>query len=372
MAEAEDNYLYSVKGEENERLKATAREIGAPIRFDKEHGAYILQTDGKSTEELATFRQGLAAYIGDEAKGRWQADRDARAAEGEALRSEARKREATTREPRQHAKAEETGIKMYPAHSQKAEFRKLVQETGSSAPFIKGKGDELPFYRVTTAVPERFADYVGKAAMDRYVAEHAARGGKEDNQQGINTATERARDEARQRGGSAAFMVQYKDRGFRLADPENSRDNHQKQLNEMRAATRPQLLAVAGATRSQFEALQAKELGLRSSASGLSVDQLKAMSFADQKAAAPGVGLKDEDFMLNAQLARGLAAINAELRGRGGVVQKPERVQNREQTQERGQETGRATSRGVSSEQAADNELDVLAAAAAQRGGRGR
>jgi hypothetical protein len=177
-------------------------------------------------------------------------------------------------------------------------------------------------------------------------------------------------------------MAQYKDRGFRLGDASTDKGNHERQLNEMRAATSSQLLTVVKKSRELLNPLREKEVQMRADASGLSVDQVKAMSFADQKKILGGdgkpVGLVGEEFKLNVQLSRGIAAIEAEIKGRRGVGQeKAERSQERGQTQDQGQDrsvgTEKPKGKAVTEEQSADNDFATLSAGYARsRGARGR
>src|SRR3546814_14265928 len=90
--------------------------------------------------------------------------------------------------------------------------------------------------------------------------------------------------------------------------------NHQRQLNDMRGATTSQLLAVIRQSRAILEPLRDKEVQMRADAAGLPFDQVKAMSFSDQKlikdAKGDPVGLTGDDYAKHAALTRGLKAMD--------------------------------------------------------------
>lgn len=389
MAEAKKEYLYSVyQGPMgNEALKEKAREIGAELKFDREVGAYELKTDGLAKKDVANLKAQLGDFIGKEAKGRWEAERSAFQASKGAVAAEVKARESTTAEPKpEKAPVVDSGaIVMYPALSQKKAFKDLVLETQSVSRFQKARDGELPYFSVQTSNPEKFVEYVGEAAKERFqteYAEHVAKGGKMPEQNvDINTPVEKARDAARARAGSA-FMAQYKDRGFMLGDPGRDAANHQRQLNDMTSATSSQLLAVIKQSRAILEPLREKEVKMRADAAGLPVEQIKAMSFADQKkivdAAGNSVGLTGDDFQKNVALSRGISAIDTELKGRRGIGQeKGDREQSREQSQGQGNAQGKAAERApahsVSEENSVDSDFATLAAGfQRQRGNRGR
>ena len=388
MPEGKKEYLYSVyQGPMgNEALKEKAREIGANIKFDREVGAYQLVTDGLPKKTVTEQKAHLSDFVGKEAKGRWDAERTAFLASRETMRAELKAREGTTTEPKPEKSAtrEVDGIIMYPSLSQKKQFRDLLVETESESRFQKARDGELPHFVVKTATPDKFVEFVGEAAKERYQAEYAEHlskaGGKAPEQNvDTNTPVEKARDAARERAGSA-FMAQYKDRGFMLGDPGRDAANHQKQLNDMRGATVPQLLAVIKQSRAILEPLREKEVKMRADAAGLPVEQVKAMSFSDQKKILDGegkpVGLTGEDFQKNAALSRGISAIDAEVKGRRGAGQeKGERDQSRDQSQgqspAQGKTSERAPARSVSEENSVDNDFATLSAGfQRQRGGR--
>ncbi len=377
---ARPEYLYS-KQEDNQKLKADAAKAGMPIEFDRDRGAYRMKTEGMSKEDVAAKKEQLGEYRGDAARKAWAADREQVLAAKDALRAEAKKREGTTQEPKKVRANDPDTYQMFPAHSQKADFRKLLRETASSSAYQAETKNHKAHFRVRTMEPERFSAYMGEEAEKRFIREYEERGGAPKTNSYENT--EIARDEARKRE-SKAFMAQYQDRGFRLGDPKNDRDNHQKQLNQMASATTPQLLAVIGKSRDIMTELRDKEANMRADAAGISVDQVKAMSFADQKKIAEKdgkpVGLVGDDFSANMQLSRGIRAINAELEGRGI------RNKSAEQSQERGdQEKGQSQtndkaqsqtrSKGpakIDKDQSQDADFAMMAAAFEQNNGRGR
>ncbi|AXK43772.1 hypothetical protein [Erythrobacter aureus] len=329
---AKPEYLYSTQ-ENNQALKDAAAAAGMPIKFDRDRRAYAMQTEGMSKEEVAEKKEALSEFRGEKARKAWAADRDAIDEQKATLKAEAKKRETTTKEPKKQRAPEPDTYKMFPAPSQKTEFRKLVRETSSRSTYMAANDNREAHYLVKTMEPKKFEAYMGDEAQARFKAEFAEKGGTPKNSS--NEHTETARDEARKRG-SKAFMAQYQDRGFRLSDPKHDKDNHKKQLNEMSSATTPQLLAVIGKSRDLVTELRDKEAGMRAEAAGLSVEQVKAMSFADQKKIAEKdgkpVGLVGDDFSQNVQLSRGIRAINAELESRGV------RNKNAEQSQERGEQ----------------------------------
>lgn len=400
MAEAEPEYLYSNRSE-NKQLKADAAKAldgkGLPIQFDRQVLAWRIKAEEVSAEDLKAAKAELSKYVGPEAKAAWQADREVGLAEKEALKAEAKSRESTTPEqkPEKQTLTEENSFLMYPAISQKAEFHALVQETQSVSKYKQGNENREAHFLVKTESPEKFAVYMGDDAKARFTREFeeqkASKAGKE------NTPVEQVRAEAQRRSGSA-FMAQYQERGFRLRDPKRDKDGHQKQLDQMRDATTKQLIRVVSASRDLLAPLREKEVAMRAEAANLPVEQVKSMSWADQKAVGQidgkPVGLVGDDFALNSQLSRGIAAINAELKGRG--VQPKNRSQDREQDQARDQGQGQSQNRGgrqeagqkaeagnerrsdnsgysVPQSQSVDNDYALMAAGFARRGqGAGR
>lgn len=385
MADAKKEYLYSVVQDGpygNETLKNKAREIGANIKFDRESGAYELQIDGLAKKDITALKSQLGEFVGKEAKGRWEEERAAFQSKKDNLLAEVKSRAETTQEPKPEkvVARDDDAIAMFPALSQKKAFRDLLVESGSMSRFQKARGDEIAHYRVTTASPEKFVEYVGEAAKERYQREYAdylAKGGKTPDQ-GVdtNTPVEQARDAARARAGSA-FMAQYKDRGFLLADPARDAANHQRQLSDMRAATRPQLLAVIQQSRAILDPLREKELNMRAEAAGIPVDQVKKLSFDDQKkitgADGKSVGLVGDDYAKHMALTRGISAMNLELRSREGIGEEkreaaPARDQAQGQNKAQGKAGDRAPARGVSEESSVDSDFALLAAGYKRQG----
>lgn len=379
MAEAKKVYLYSVRSE-NETLKSEAEKAGATLKFDREKGAYELLTDGVSKEDLKAQKAALKAYSGKAAETRWAEDREAKAQEMAAVRAAAKGREKTTKEPKPEKGPVENKILVFPALSQKDEFVALVKETGSVQQYHRASANQEAHYSVITKVPDRFKLYQGPEAEARFKAEFAARNAEGVGAEAVNGAVEKARDAARARG-SASFMAQYKDRGFRLSDASLDQANHDKQLDTMRNATNKQLVAVAQKSRELLEPLREKEVQMRAVAAGLPVEQVRAMSFDAQKKLAmvdgKPVGLVGDEFKLNQQLSRGLAAINAELRSRGVGLNRVkenersnenERSSGKERSNERSVERTKSQGKTVSEEQAVDQDFQLMQAAMAQRG----
>lgn len=382
MADAKPIYLYPTRAE-NDTLKEAAEAAGATIKFDRDKGAYQLMTDGVSKDDVTAQKKALKAFTGKAAEGRWSEDREAKAQEMAAVRSAAKGREKTTKEPKPEKAPAENRILVYPALSQKDEFVALVKETGSTHQYHRGSANQEAHYSVVTDVPDRFAGYQGQDAETRFKTEFAARSAEGVGNEAVNGMVEQARDAARARG-SASFMAQYKERGFRLADPSHDAANHAKQLDSMRVATNKQLIAVAQTSRDLLEPLRNKEIEMRAEAAGLPVEQVRAMSFADQKKLAvvdgKPVGLVGDEFKLNQQLSRGIAAINAELRGRGvGLqkVQENERSNENDRPQEQQRSNQRSNERGaerpqagktVDQDKAVEDDYALMRASMAQRG----
>lgn len=376
MAEPKPEYFYAVRAD-NDKLKATAEAAGVPIKFDREVGTYALKSEGMSKDDIKAAKAAMSEYTGKTAKAAWTADRKVGLAEKENLRGEAKKRETTTKEPKPAKKTvKEEGILVYPSISQKDEYRRLVVETQSESRYQKAKGEESAHYVVKTTVPEKFAAFMGDEAKQRFQSEYAATLEAGTKPQSVNTAAERARDEARARSGGA-FMAQYRERGFRLADKARDGANNQKQLNDMRDGTTSQLLSVLRTSRDLLTPLRDKEAQMRADAAGVSVEQVKAMSWAEQKQIVDKdgkpVGLVGDEFRAATQLARGIGAIEAELQGRGVGAKKEEPA--KEQGQAQGQTAAKGTkaqSKSVSAEASAENELEVMAAMSRRGRGNGR
>src|SRR3546814_7623559 len=62
---------------------------------------------------------------------------------------------------------------MYPSLSQKKQFRELLVETQSESRFQKARDGELPHFVVKTASPDKFVEFVGEAAKERFQTEYA-------------------------------------------------------------------------------------------------------------------------------------------------------------------------------------------------------
>src|SRR3546814_14439936 len=130
---------------------------------------------------------------------------------------------------------------MYPSLSQKKRFRELLVETQSESRFQKARDGELPHFVVKTASPDKFVEFVGEAAKERFQTEYAAHlsknGGKAPEQHfATNTPVEKARDAARARAANA-FMAHNKDRGFMPGHPGRDAANHQRHTNSIRGGT---------------------------------------------------------------------------------------------------------------------------------------
>lgn len=364
-----DTHLYWPKAD-NEAKKDQVAELGAKIQFDRDQGAYKLITEGLKPAEVKKLQASLKEFTSPEAKAAWEQDRADRQSGKDALRAAAKQRETTTQEEKPVSR--DNAIRVYPAHSQKNEFRRLVAETQSNSRYISSvKGDE--HYSLVTAVPDRFAAYIGEEAKARFEREYAERNADKSK----NPDVEDAREAARARGGKA-FMAQYQERGFRLSDPVMSPDAHAKQLTEMRAATDKQLIRVIGVSRELLLPLREKELALRAEAAGVSVEQLRAMSFDNQKKLSEKdgkpVGLVGDDFKMNSQLSKGIAAINKELEARGvGRIREEARERSPEQEQAPQQARapraqGKGPQHSVSEDQSVDDTLATLQAASKRRG----
>lgn len=372
---SEKEFLYSTV-EGNKALKSTVAELNATVKFDKEAGAFELITDGLSAERIGELRVKLAPYLSEDAKAAWASDREQFLQSKAALKNAVLGREGTTREPKPE-KTMDT-YQVYPAPSQKSEYRRLIKETNSKSAYHKPTADVGAHFVVRTDQPEKFAAFMGEEAKDRFAREYQANG---QNPQ-VDPEMEELREHVAQRG-SRGFMAQYAERGFRLSDPTHSPDVHAKQLAQMRTATDGQLKYVLVASHQLRNPLIEKEARMRADVAGMSVEQLKALSWEDQKKVATvdgrPVGLVGPEFSLNSQLSKGIAAINKELEARGVAQSRsPERAQENQKAAE--QQHDRAQANGltkgprgaaVDEGQSVDDSVASLQAAARARG-RGR
>lgn len=369
-----ETFLYSARAD-NDAMKSKVAEAGGKVAWNKEAGAFALVTEGMTKKDVTALKKQLAEYTSPEAKAAWESDRAAGLAAKEALRAEAKTREPTTKEPKPaKAPAENTHV-MYRTPDERADFNALLKETGAKSHYV-GRSAQGPHFSVVTTVPEKFGAFMGDEAKARFDAWSK--------EKGVDTAknpdVEEARGEAKRRGG--AFMAQYQERGFRLSDPSASPDAHQKQLNEMRNATDAQLVTVLNKSRETLQPLRDKELELRAAAAGLPVDQLKQMSFAEQievsKVDGKRTGLVGDDFKLNAQLSKGISAIQVELEARGIGRQrdagkdaeqgKAAEGQAPEKAAARPRSAAKGGQREVTEEASVDNTLATLQAAGRARG----
>jgi hypothetical protein len=380
-----DTLLYSTK-DNNDQLKDAANKAGAKLAFDRTERSFKLVTEGLKPAEVKKLKTALKEFTTPEAKAAWEADRDknmAAAAEKKSAvetgRDEARSRAATTTEKAPTKKADldfSNAMIVYPADSQKVAYRGEVKETGSTSKYFDAKqvGEGNEHYKLITSVPDRFAQYAGEEAKARFQREYAEKGNKPEK----NMDTEIARDAAKGRAG-AAFMAQYKDKGFLLAAEGRAPEHAQRQLDTMRGGTSDQLLEVLRVSRERVQPLRDKETQMRADAAHVPVDEFRKRSFAEQREVRDEAGnqiqLTGDDRRLHDQLTRGIKALDNELRARG-VGQSVDREQGRSRTQEKAepQQRRQTPAKAPKTEEVSDdNALEALQRAAARRGaGAGR
>lgn len=380
-----DTLLYSTK-ENNDKLKDDAGKAGAKIAFDRAERSFKLVTEGLKPAEVKKLKTALKEYTTPEAKAAWEADRAANMAAAaekksavEAGRDEARSRAATTTEKAPTKKADldfSNAMIVYPAPSQKVDYRNDVKSTGSTSKYFDAKqaGEGNEHYKLITSVPDKFAQYAGEEAKARFQREYAEKGTAPEK----NMDTEIARDAAKGRAG-AAFMAQYKDKGFLLAAEGRAPEHAQRQLDTMRGGTSDQLLEVLRVSRERVQPLRDKETQMRADAAHVPVDEFRKRSFAEQREVRDEAGnqiqLTGDDRRLHDQLTRGIKALDNELRARG-VGQSVDREQGRSRTQEKAepQQRRQTPAKAPKTEEVSDdNALEALQRAAARRGaGAGR
>lgn len=380
-----DTLLYSTK-ENNDKLKDDAGKAGAKIAFDRAERSFKLVTEGLKPAEVKKLKAALKEYTTPEAKAAWEADRAANMAAAaekksavEAGRDEARSRAATTTEKAPTKKADldfSNALIVYPAPSQKVDYRDAVKSSGSTSKYFDAKqaGEGNEHYKLITSVPDKFAQYTGEEAKARFQREYAEKGTAPEK----NMDTEIAREAAKGRAG-AAFMAQYKDKGFLLAAEGRAPEHAQRQLDTMRGGTSDQLLEVLRVSRERVQPLRDKETQMRADAAHVPVDEFRKRSFAEQREVRDEAGnqiqLTGDDRRLHDQLTRGIKALDNELRARG-VGQSVDREQGRSRTQEKAepQQRRQTPAKAPKTEEVSDdNALEALQRAAARRGaGTGR
>jgi hypothetical protein len=379
-----DTFLYSTLAT-NDKLKADAGEAKIAIAYDKTERAFKLVTEGLKPAQVKKLKTQLAEYTTPEAKAAWEADRAANiaaAAEKKANVETGREAAKAIKEPETKAprKADidfSNALMVYPADSQKIDYRREVKETGSTSRYFDAKqvGEGNEHYKLITAVPDKFAIYTGDEAKARFQREYAEKGQAPEKNMDVSIA----RDAAKARSG-AAFMVQYKDKGFLLAAEGRAPEHAQKQLDTMRGATSDQLLAVLKVSRDLVQPLRDKETAMRAEAAHVPVDEFRKRSFAEQREIRDGEGnkiqLSDGDRRVHDQLTRGIKALDNELqsRGVGRVVDRSaDRTKDEAKevapTQQRRQSPAKTPKAAEISD---DNAIDALARAAARRNGAGR
>jgi hypothetical protein len=381
-----DTLLYSTK-DNNDQLKDAASKAGAKLAFDRTERSFKLVTEGLKPAEVKKLKTALKEFTTPEAKAAWEADRAANMAAAaekrsavETGRDEARARTSTTKEVVPAAKRPFIGdtdaLIVYPAPSQKVDYRDLVKSTGSTSKYFDAKqaGEGNEHYKLITSVPDKFAQYTGEEAKARFQREYAEKGTAPEK----NMDTEIARDAAKARSG-AAFMAQYKDKGFLLAAEGRAPEHAQRQLDTMRGGTSDQLLEVLRVSRERVQPLRDKETQMRADAAHVPVDEFRKRSFAEQRKVRDEAGnqiqLTGDDRRLHDQLTRGIKALDNELRARG-VGQSVDREQGRSRTQEKAepQQRRQTPAKAPKTEEVSDdNALEALQRAAARRGaGAGR
>lgn len=384
MSEQTTEYLYSIRAE-NSLLKKAATEAHANIEYDRQYRAYKLDLSHLTPEGEAKAREKLAPYMSDHAKAAWEADKAVNLAEkaNDPVKAAAAKMaESGAVEQVKISKVkltEENSILVYPAHSQREEFNSLIVETQSRKQYVMGTANKDAHFLVMTDKPEAFQVYRGEEAQARFKKEFMERGGV----LRVNDKDELIREAAKKINGKA-FMGQYRERGFRLGNPGRDSRDHQNQLNDMRDATSSQIVAVLNKSREILNGLRDKEAAMRAEVSGMSVEQIKAMPFDEQKKIVGSdglaVGLKGEEFNLNAQLTRGIKAMDIELNARGIRAKDNSRSQGQSvaqgavQSTQRGVDPSLSTARKpvMAAEESASNEMNYLQQAMNRRNGNGR
>jgi hypothetical protein len=375
-----------------ESLKETNKvkdDASVKVLFDKDKGAYKLVTEGISAAQNKKLMGNLERFTTPEAEQRWAADRQAGIAETEASRNAARdvaskSGGAKNKRDEMVGKGEldkadlpadrDGAIKVYPALSQKDDYRKLVVQTGSDSKYF-GKPAEQAHYSLITAVPDKFAEYTGPEAQQRFAREFAEKtAGKS------HSDVETARSAATARTG-ASFMAQFKDRGFLLADPTRGKDMHEKGLSAMRSATKEQIEAVMKVSNRLLAPLNRKEVQLRADVAGIPVEEMAKKGFAEQRelskdASGKSPSLTGEDRQKQQALARGLTAMRAELESRNeGRDMSRSQDAGKQAGEEKAQGERKAPqsmSKGVEQDQSVDNTLELLSVGRRNRTGNGR
>ena len=324
--EAEPTVLYSTFAQ-NEDLKKDAEKAGVPVAFNRELGGYVVKADQMSADDLERAKEALAKYLSPEAKEAAELERANFLAERDARREGAR-REIERRDPEAAKAAQVTAepIKVYPALSQSKEYGELVRETGSRSSYVRATKQVEAHFSLRTNSPEKFAAFQGPEAQKRFKEEYEA--SRSEN----SKVVERMREAAKQRGQE--FYSANSRSGFMLAQIpsglEGLNSPGQKALEAMRASTDGQIKAILAVTARQINELRNKEMQMRAEAAGLPIEQLRKLSFADQKAVArtadgKPIGLVGDDFVRLQALERGRKAMSSELEARGVASPKPER-----------------------------------------------
>lgn len=345
MAEtAEKTYAFPTRTQ-NVALKEKVAELGGKAQFDRNVGAYEIKMEGLNPAQREKLLQEIAPYTSEEAKKAWESDRRDSEIGKASIRKEARERgSAEGREtPAEEPALPKNVYKMYRTQAEKADYDKILAETGSSSVYMGSKG----YFRVITLQPDKFAHYMGPEAEARFKGAAPAKGAAEDFSKSDRTASDIVRSEVLLRERKA-FMASYIDRGFRLSHAERSPENYGKQLVQMRSATTAQLKAVLAETVKRYDALRVQETQLRADAAGISYEEMKAKTLAEQSATVDRDGKRvvSPEFDLMNQLARGLKAIHAEIRARAGIEpEQQDRGQDRAPQQEAQQRRQEAPSK---------------------------
>lgn len=332
---SDTTFFYPTR-EQNDAFKTAAADAGVQVMFDRDKGAYRLRSEEISAEAREAIDGKLSGFRTPEAEAAWAADREAGLAEREALKGKAAEK-APAKEPGKEKVAEEgkakgkesphslnpaPAIAVYPAISQRDEYKKLVAETeGTTARYVTAKQAEAKgmsaHFEVKTNSPAAFAAFQGAEAEARFKGEYeqsVAGKGQED------PSVEAARNEAGRR--AQIFFNSNKEKGFELPIGDKSAALRQSMLDSMRVASDAQIKAMMAITMNHLGPLRDKETQIRADHAGMPVDQFKALSFEDQRALAKtedgkNVGLSGEDFMRSRRLQDGMGALRAEAEARG-------------------------------------------------------
>jgi hypothetical protein len=353
---------------EGSKVKGTAE-----LRFDRSARAFQIVTDGVTKKDMTELLSKTQFARTPEAENAWAAEKADLEARQDLMRSEALKRQSTTKEPGpavDRARAEKAQIEagatryvMYRTPADKGEMVELLKQIDAKAHYHPNAKDDAgnkhPHFSVVTAAPgveKLFAKFMGKTAMERMYAHQP-----EQTQAPAAKATEALRSEVRKGG---AMMANFGKSGMPLYA-----NSDEKWVGMADNATPAQLTSIRQTTARQLASYIDKELKARSESSGMSVDQLKEIVASKGKAELKnhGTGLVGADIGRKQAYERGLAALDKYLEGRGIVSKESRKEAGAEvapegKKAERPQEQARSAAKGndISSEESSIEAIAVL------------